>query len=81
MLQQRLIYRIGHDEPGFDLEQATRAPIPEQVAAPVLNASHQPDITPWRLVFQVAGNVIAGSALMGLLLAAPALIGILFGVI
>lgn len=79
MLQQRLIYRIGEDEPGFDLEQATRAPVPEQVVPPVVNAERLDEATSWRLLLQVAGNVVAGSALLGLLLAAPAFLGIIFG--
>ena len=81
MLQQRLTYRISHDEPGFNLAQATRAPTPEQVAMPVPNDLHQPGIAPWRMVLQVTGNVIAGGALLGLLLVTPALFGLVFGVL
>jgi hypothetical protein len=48
---------------------------------PVPNDLHQPGIAPWRMALQVTGNVIAGSALLGVLLAAPALFGLVFGVL
>ena len=77
-MQQPMMYRIDQEEPGFDLEQAVRAPVPRQVATPIPNdtssASHR-----LRLLLAVCGNVLGGGALLAFLLAAPLVIGRLLG--
>ena len=71
------MYRIDHDEPGFDLEQAVRAPVPRQVAAPVPNGSPEPGRL--RLLLDVCGNVIGGGLFLALLLVLPMWLGRLLG--
>lgn len=77
MLQQPMMYRIDHDEPGFDLAQAVRAPAPRQVAPPVpnetLSAAGQ-----LRFVLDVCGNVLGGGLLLVFLLGLPWLLGRVF---
>jgi hypothetical protein len=78
-MQQPMMYRINQDEPGFDLAQAVRAPVPRQIAAPVPNdvITGQGRI---RLVLATVGNVLGGGLLLALLLALPMMLGRILGV-
>jgi len=77
MLQQEAL--SAFDEAG-SLARLEEAPRPRQVARPC-HGSRPGPVARVRLVAEVVGNVVIGSALLAGLLAAPAVLGRLLGLI